>query len=485
MSGSVFFHRTDIEEDDFTPVDAVHQGLLLDGLQRVRSFLELAQNRIDFGKPVFSQRPQRLKEVADCGVRKPICHKQPCLLAFYQTRTMQNAEMLRSVGYAQAGFVSQAFDGAWSLAQKVEQFEPCGAGNRFAESSELLIKVLLEAAGCIHIVFNCIVEYLDASCQQVLNRMDRLPLLNHPLDEPTTFTPEALLAAVRAERGLAAESPPAVCVLDFDGDVTDWLIAEGRARQWKSWACFHTTMFTLEVEGNAYGIVPRTIGGPYAVLVAEQLAASGAQLILGLTSAGRVLTRLPIPSLVIATSVVRDEGTSYHYLPPSESVDAPRSIPSWIESEFRRLDLPVSRGALWTTDAPYRETQMQLDRYAAAGVLAVEMQAASLFSFAACHEFPVGVVAHVTNAVDHRDDPFNKGAHLESVRIVEAMCKAGRQFLARGRDTAASPGESESEEGVQEYAWRASHDRRAALDSRSGLWQRPVVIAPAFGRRSS
>ena len=259
--------------------------------------------------------------------------------------------------------------------------------------------------------------------------MDRLPLLNHPLDEPTAFTPEALLDAVRAARGLAAEPPPEVCVLDFDGDLTDWMVAEGRARPWMSWACFHTTMFSLQVEGIPYGIVPRTIGGPYAVLVAEQLAASGGRLILGLTSAGRVLRSLPLPSLVVATSAMRDEGTSYHYLPPGESIGAPRGIPDWIESELRRLDFPVARGMVWTTDAPYRETRQQLNRYAAAGVLAVEMQAASLFSFAVRHEFPVGVVAHVTNAVDHSDDPFDKGAQMESVRILEAMCKAGRQFL--------------------------------------------------------
>ena len=61
-----------------------------------------------------------------------------------------------------------------------------------------------------------------------LKLMDRLPLLNHPLREPTAFTPEALLAAVRAERGLLAEPPPPVCVLDFDGDLTDWLVAQGR-----------------------------------------------------------------------------------------------------------------------------------------------------------------------------------------------------------------------------------------------------------------
>jgi uridine phosphorylase len=263
--------------------------------------------------------------------------------------------------------------------------------------------------------------------------MNRVPLLNHPLNEPTAFTPEALLAAVRAERGLAVEPPPPVCVLDFDGDLTDWLVAKGRARPWKSWPCFHTTLFSLDVEDAVCGIIPRTIGGPYAVLVAEQLAAAGAQVILGLTSAGRVLGNLPIPSLVIATSAVRDEGTSFHYLPPGERIDAPAGVPDWLESELTRLGAPVMRGRVWTTDAPYRETQRQLETHAAAGVLAVEMQAASLFSFAARRKFPLAVVAQVSNAVDHSGDPFDKGPEMESVRVLEAICRAGRQFLQHGR----------------------------------------------------
>lgn len=60
------------------------------------------------------------------------------------------------------------------------------------------------------------------------------------------------------------------------------------------------------------GIVPRAIGGPYAVLVAEQLLASGATVIVGLTSAGRISPQLSIPSLVLATAAICDEGTSYH-----------------------------------------------------------------------------------------------------------------------------------------------------------------------------
>jgi uridine phosphorylase len=261
------------------------------------------------------------------------------------------------------------------------------------------------------------------------NEMDELPLLNHPLSEPTAFTPEALLAAVRQERGLAIEPPPPVCVLDFDGDLTDSLIAKGRAHPWKPWPCFHTTLLSVNIQGDACGIIARTIGGPYAVLVAEQLAAAGTRVIIGLTSAGRVLATLPIPSLVIATSALRDEGTSFHYLPPGRSIEAPEGIPDFLENELKRLEGPVSRGPVWTTDAPYRETRRQLETHAAAGVLAVEMQAASLFSFARRRKFPVAVVAQVSNAVDHTGDPFDKGSELDSLDLLQAICRAGQQFL--------------------------------------------------------
>jgi hypothetical protein len=76
------------------------------------------------------------------------------------------------------------------------------------------------------------------------------------------FNPEDLMRAVRAERGLARESVPALCVLDFDGDLTDGLIQDGTASPSRSWACFHTQMLGLTLESIECGVVPRTIGGP-------------------------------------------------------------------------------------------------------------------------------------------------------------------------------------------------------------------------------
>ncbi|MFN0106006.1 MAG: nucleoside phosphorylase [Bryobacteraceae bacterium] len=254
------------------------------------------------------------------------------------------------------------------------------------------------------------------------------PILSHPTDEPSAFTPDALLAAVRAGRGLPADAVPAVCVLDFDGDLTDWLVARGRVRPCPAWACFHTTMFVFQIDGRECGLIPRTIGGPYAVLVAEQLAASRAQVILGLTSAGRVRPDLPIPSIVVAASAVRDEGTSYHYLPPAGTVDAPLALADALLSELSGVGLPTRLGMVWTTDAPYRETQTQLAEHAADGVCAVEMQAASLFAFGSAKGVAVGIVAQVSNAVDHTGQPFDKGEPIDSLLVLELMCRAAYRY---------------------------------------------------------
>lgn len=257
-----------------------------------------------------------------------------------------------------------------------------------------------------------------------------LPLLCHDLEAPAAFTAEGLVQSVRESRRLAEISVPPICVLDFDGDLTDWLVRRRLVEPFEPWACFHTTMYWLEAEGIRCGIIARTIGGPYSVLIAEQLHVSGVRLILGLTSAGRVSPALPLPSLVIPTSAVRDEGTSFHYLPPSSLVGAPTPVNDLLAEALRPLGIPVTQGRVWTTDAPYRETEAELQKHANSGVLAVEMQTASLFAFAAARGARVGVVAQLTNAVDHLDEQFDKGTEEDSFELLKAMLRAGNSFLA-------------------------------------------------------
>ncbi|MGC9198345.1 MAG: nucleoside phosphorylase [Acidobacteriaceae bacterium] len=193
-------------------------------------------------------------------------------------------------------------------------------------------------------------------------------------------------------------------------------------------------MFAINLEGATCGIIPRTIGGPYAVLVAEQLAAAGAELIVGLTSAGRISPELPLPCLVVVTSAIRDEGTSLHYLPAGKEVatPAPALVPL-LERELPATGWTVVCGSVWTTDAPYRETKTQLEKWSREGVLAVEMQAASLFAFGNARGVSISSVAMVSNAVDHQGQQFDTGSPQDGLRIIEACARA---FRAWAKDAA-------------------------------------------------
>jgi uridine phosphorylase len=260
------------------------------------------------------------------------------------------------------------------------------------------------------------------------------PLLSHPLDQPSAFTARNLMNDVRRTRQIPAGSVPQICILEFDGDLTDWLVRDGLATLHEPWPCFHTKMFALDLAGVHCGLVARTIGGPYAVLIAEQLHAAGAELIIGLTSAGRVSPDLPLPCLVAVTAAIRDEGTSCHYLPASKEIACPTPILSMLEQHLGRTGWVVRAGKVWTTDAPYRETDAQLRRWAGEGVLAVEMQAASLFAFAAVAPAAVAVVAVVSNAIDHDGQQFDTGAQDDGLRILTSLAEAGREFLGTRAD---------------------------------------------------
>jgi len=71
--------------------------------------------------------------------------------------------------------------------------------------------------------------------------IEQVPLLQHPLGDETAFTPHALIEAVKRARRLPDTAVPAVCVLEFDGDLTDWLMAKQLARPWPTSATRLTT----------------------------------------------------------------------------------------------------------------------------------------------------------------------------------------------------------------------------------------------------
>ena len=249
--------------------------------------------------------------------------------------------------------------------------------------------------------------------------------------EPSVFLPENLLREARRQRGLPAGRVPAVCLLDPDGDMVRHLVDKGRAHRSESWACYHTELWETERDGLRIGIVGRAVGAPFAVLVAEQLFASGCDLLVSITSAGQIAPDLPLPCFILIDQALRGEGTSANYLPPAAFIAADSDIIERASRGLARLAFPTLRGATWTTDAPFRETRTALDAAAAAGVLAVEMEAAALYAFGRARNRPVVCVAHVTNQMAQSDGDFEKGPFDGAEASLAVATAAAFGWLAR------------------------------------------------------
>jgi len=247
---------------------------------------------------------------------------------------------------------------------------------------------------------------------------------------PSAFTPENLMREARRQKGLAEASVPEVCVLDPDGDMVRRLRAAGRAHQDPAWACYHTDLYRLTEAGSELGLVGCAVGAPFAVLVAEQLFASGCQLLISMTSAGRLAELRPPPYFILIDRALRDEGTSYHYLPPAEFSEADPKMIEAMVGAFATITAPVERGATWTTDAPFRETQETIAAMAGRGLLAVEMEAAALYAFATARNKPVLCFAHVTNQMALIDGDFEKGeadGTVDALAVIGAAAKVWRR----------------------------------------------------------
>lgn len=241
---------------------------------------------------------------------------------------------------------------------------------------------------------------------------------------PSVFRPAALLREARRQKKLAAVDVPAVCILDPDGDIVRRLRQDGRARPSDDWPCYHTELDVFMLGGRTVGIVGCAVGAPFAVLVAEELFASGCRLLLSLTSAGQITPSGPTPYFVVIDRALRDEGTSYHYAAPSEFADADASLVAKAAAALKAANKAAFVGPTWSTDAPFRETAEAIEAARSQGVLAVEMEAAGLYAFAGAASVAVLCLAHVTNTMGQAGQDFEKGqadGTADALAVLEAL----------------------------------------------------------------
>ena len=258
--------------------------------------------------------------------------------------------------------------------------------------------------------------------------MSSAPILdNKDPGAPSVFEPTALLREARRQKDLPIVGVPALCVLDPDGDIVRRLRHSGQAKPSATWPCYHTELYEFALAGKTAGIIGCAVGAPFAVLVAEELFACGCRILISLTSAGQIVPAGELPYFVVIDRALHDEGTSYHYAPPHIFAEADSRIVAAAVRAVTNAGLHAYVGPSWTTDAPFRETAAAVEAARAKGILAVEMEAAALYTFARKRNEAVLCLAHVTNRMGLTERDFEKGesgGSADALALLGALAEA-------------------------------------------------------------
>jgi uridine phosphorylase len=228
-----------------------------------------------------------------------------------------------------------------------------------------------------------------------------VPLLEH---DPTTV---AMLEPSMVVGGDG--DAPEAAVVCFFREVVDELAANGRRldRQGILPDFGATSLHEIEHRGRRLALLSPGVGAPLAVAAVEEAIARGCRRFVAVGGAGALVPDLVLGHAVVVSSAVRDEGTSYHYVPPSRTIDGNRAARAVLEEVLAERDVPFVTGTTWTTDGLFRETPDKVRRRRDEGCLTVEMEAAAFFALATFRRVPFAQLLYAGDSLageewDHR-----------------------------------------------------------------------------------
>lgn len=137
----------------------------------------------------------------------------------------------------------------------------------------------------------------------------------------------------------------------------------------------------LSVE-NKLAIGVSSTSAPNAAACVDEMAALGCESVINIGLAGSLSLKMSAGDIVLCDKALRDEGASYHYIKPSKFAYPSFGLNSYIKKIFYKNEIKFKEASSWTTDAPYRETNVEIKRYFKEGILTVEMEASAVFAVA-------------------------------------------------------------------------------------------------------
>lgn len=215
-------------------------------------------------------------------------------------------------------------------------------------------------------------------------------------DYPILEFDPARRAVIEPSTEITRIDAPQHCVPCFFQDVITKLREERGAREigrLKS-EIGPVEVHELDVDGARLAVYHPGVGAPLAAALLEEVIVLGCRKFVCCGSAGVLDTEIAAGHIIVPQAAVRDEGTSYHYLPPSREIEASPKGVAAIEKILKAGSCDYLVSKTWTTDAFYRETHAKIRRRREEGCLVVEMEAAAFFAVAHFREVPFAQILY-------------------------------------------------------------------------------------------
>ncbi len=219
-----------------------------------------------------------------------------------------------------------------------------------------------------------------------------MPAEPYPILE---FDPETT-AIINPHPAPEGQALPQRGVMCFFADVFRALVENGTLAEI---GCLYSELgrnpiYGLEFEGQQLFAFHPGVGAPLASAFLEEAIGLGGRKVIACGGGGVLEKDIVAGHAVILTGAVRDEGTSYHYLPPAREVAANPAGVRALEAALSGRGVPYILGKAWTTDAIYRETAEKRAARMAEGCQVVEMEAAAFFAVAQFRGVSLGQVVY-------------------------------------------------------------------------------------------
>ena len=203
-------------------------------------------------------------------------------------------------------------------------------------------------------------------------------------------------AVIEPHKTIEKLNVPEYGVMCFFNDILQKFKNQGKLRTVASFKSEmgENPMYELEYEGNKVAVFNPGVGAPLAASVLEEAIAMGINKFIACGSAGVLNKEIAVGHIIIPDSAVRDEGMSYHYLPPRREVEANREAVEAIKEVLKNYKYKYLISKTWTTDAFYRETPQKVKLRREEGCSTVEMEAAAFFAVAKFRNIKFGQILY-------------------------------------------------------------------------------------------